>query len=244
MLDELRDFEWVFYLDSDEFLILDPPYGHAIHRFLDAVDALGPAIRPTAVRFHWRWYVSGDRLDWSPAPLLSRFTHARTDTRCKSLVRLSDIVSMRWVHFPETDRPATAIDAALRVVPIDATALDGTDEGGRLNHYWHKSFPEFLLKKHRGDTVNAPNHRSYHRDLKSFFTWNTAETDANAVLPPPDLLTQLEAALAAIRADPGIAAAELNCRQQFQKLAARYCAPETVEAQYDRVKAEAAGPTD
>jgi hypothetical protein len=241
LLDELRDFEWVFYLDSDEFLILDAPHTLSIKTYLDEVDRRSAGHPPAALLFHWQWYVSGGQTAWSPAPLLSRFTHSRFDSRCKCLVRLAEVTSMHQVHFPE---PATGLilDAGLQPLGDGFMARPGiNDGGGRLAHFWQKSFPEYLLKKRRGDTVHAPSHPSYRRELAHFFTWNDDETDANATPPPPELVAALEDELAVLRAAPAIAAAEQACRAYFPTLIAAYCGGEPLETYYARAKDEAAG---
>jgi hypothetical protein len=241
LLDELRDFEWVFYLDSDEFLILDAPHTLSIETYLDEVDRRSAGRPPAALLFHWQWYVSGGRPAWSPAPLLSRFTHSRFDSRCKCLVRLAEVTSMHQVHFPE---PASGLilDAGLQPLGNGFMARPGINDGvGRLAHFWQKSFPEYLLKKRRGDTVHAPSHPSYRRELGHFFTWNDEETDANATPPPPELVAALEEELAVLRADPAIAAAEQACRAYFPTLIAACCGGEPLKTYYARAKEDAAG---
>jgi hypothetical protein len=237
LMDELRDFEWVFYLDSDEFVLLDPPHDHSIQTYLANIDLRSAGSPPAALLFHWQWYVSGGCTDWSPAPLLTRFTHSRFDSRCKCLVRLSEVTSMRQVHFPEPDT-GLILDADLQPLAPDFTAQRGiNDGGGRILHFWSKSWPEFLMKKRRGDTVYAPAHPSYRRDLDHFFTWNGPETNENKTPPPAELVARIERKLAALRADPDIAAAEQACRDCFPILVQQYCGNETPQTYYVRAQA-------
>jgi len=49
-----------------------------------------------------------------------------------------------------------------------------TYEGGKINHYWNKSFEEFAAKKLRGDSLEMSEGRNneYKRVFDQFFAWN------------------------------------------------------------------------
>ena len=229
LLPELRDHEYVFFADSDEFLVLPAAFDHRIGAVLDAVASRYPDRLPAAVCYQWKWFVSGDTFKRADTPLLRTFKHSRPHGLIKSVVRIRDVLSMRVLHFPEVAPPAFFVDSNLEVIPQSVEASPKAMweyrtpcyGGGQINHYWNKSFEEFAVKKRRGDAITATEN-PYSRDFKQFFDWNGAETEANRDPPPASLLARVDAAYHALRAIPGVAEADRRIRDGFPNLLAPF----------------------
>ena len=58
LLHPIRDFEWVLYVDSDEFLAPGPEGGDSISTVIENVRAHFPEHLPTGVCFAWRWMIN------------------------------------------------------------------------------------------------------------------------------------------------------------------------------------------
>jgi len=173
-LPQLRDYEWVFYADSDEFLLPAPKYDFNIARIIEAVNESFPAERPSAICYSWKWF-GGQSFRREEGLQLAKFEYSRRSIPVKSLVCLADVLTMRPLHFPICKRPVVFVDSAL--APVSAAELNKrqlTYEGGKINHYWNKSFEEFAAKKLRGDSLEMSEGRNneYKRVFDQFFAWN------------------------------------------------------------------------
>lgn len=157
LLPALRDFEWTLFIDSDEFLALAPGYGNSIVAVLDDLASRYPNGDVAGISYDWLWFVSDNAFERKPGLLLERFQHARPHWLAKCLVRVRDVLSMRRRHWPELVPGFRFVDSAFQ--PLDETfmPLRKTAEysGGRLNHYWPKSFQEFAVKKARGASLGG-----------------------------------------------------------------------------------------
>jgi hypothetical protein len=224
-LAELRDFEWVFYSDSDEFLCFAPRYKSSVVTVLQEVAARFSDRPPTAIVYHWKHFVSGNVYARTPGLLLGRFQHGESNSLFKSIVRLSNVTSMRLLHFPEVRTPGFFVDSNLRLLAqtasIDKVWRIGMRTpryaGGHIRHYWNKSFQEFAIKKLRGDalTLEANNYR---REFDLFFDWNSSEREQNFDPPDESLLGAVERELACLRALPGVQETEQHIQDNFLDL--------------------------
>lgn len=210
LLPELRDFEWVFYADSDEFLDLEQ-HGQSVIRMLDALAARFPTSAPSAVCYRWKWFVSGGAFARGPGILLTRFQHGNPHRVFKSIVRLRDVVSMCRLHFPDTREPGFFVDANFEPIP-ESRNVDDTwnyvnapirNEGGYIRHYWNKSFEEFVIKKRRGDALGMAEN-PYQRDFHLFFDWNGPETPDNKDTPSDFLVHAVKREIARLNQIPGV----------------------------------------
>ena len=151
LLQELRDFEWVLFVDSDEYLAPAARFNQSIATLLTALSQRFRQRLPSAICYHWLWYVSGMIYERRPGILLERFSHAGPHWLMKSLVHLDDVVSMRQQHFPEIKPGGFLVDSSFK--PLNAGTLwerhKPQYDGGRINHYWARSFEEFSVKKAR-----------------------------------------------------------------------------------------------
>jgi hypothetical protein len=223
----LRDYAWVLFVDSDEFLNLAPAYGHQIGAVLEAIESLPAAARPSAILYEWLWFNSGMIYKRQPGLLADRFQHASPHWLTKTLVRLRDLVSMRMQHIPALRDGCWMADSLFQPLDADRAQRPRPAQygGGWINHYWAKSFEEFSLKKARGDSLHLsdPRYRAeYHQSFARFFEWNAAETPQTHAPPDPMLLGRVKAEIAALRALDGVAEREAAVQARFTALLRRY----------------------
>ena len=240
LMHELRDHEWVLFVDSDEFLQLSAGYQHSVNRLLDAVDAHFSGEAPSAVLFEWLWCNSGMVYQRQPGLLMERFQHASQHWVVKPLVRLRDVESMRMQHIPALRHDGFLVDSSFARLDPDQAQKPRPPQyaGGRINHYWTKSFEEFSLKKARGDAIKLADARfrdEYMRDFALFFEWNGPETPETHWPVDPVLLADVKRTLRRLRALDGVAAIEAEVQARFSTLVARYDAEGGLQEIYRRL---------
>ena len=223
LLHELRDFEWAFFVDSDEYLVPAPRFGASIHAVLDALETERPEHRVSAICYDWLWYVSGMAYTREPGLLIQRFQHARPHWLTKTIVRVADLLSMRRQHFPELKAGCAAVDSSF--APLDLQNIWNRRvpqyAGGRVNHYWPKSFEEFWIKKARGQTLKLEQNE-YDRPFRKFFEWNGYETAESHVPFDRGLIAAVQAEIDAMLTLDDIAALSQQIEDYFPHLVARY----------------------
>lgn len=239
LLHELREYEWALFVDSDEFLELPAHTGHKMSSVLDAIDNADPDKRIAAVLYDWLWYVSEFAFEKTPGILLERFSHAREHWLGKCLVRTKNVYSMRQQHHAELPPGYVHVDSAL--TPIDqATIWDRRAPnyaGGRLNHYWPRSFQEFAIKKARGATLNFKQN-FYDRPYTTFFSWNGYES-ADAFYPADNgLIAAVKTKIAELRTVPEIVECDDRIQANFPKFLAGISSDEMLRTIYRQNRAE------
>jgi SAM-dependent methyltransferase len=202
-LPELRDFEWVFYADSDEFLVPSERFNFNILNVVKEIKSTYKQGKsPSAVCYHWKWFNSNYAIRRTQGFLLERYCYVGDCPRLiKSVVRLRDVLSMHYLHFPEVQDGSFFVTPEIALIPesLPNNLKDIWEfanphfSGGAINHYWCKSFEEFLIKKRRGDMLEATDQTNiYSRSLSQFFDWNGADTNSNYDPPPPILLDRVK----------------------------------------------------
>jgi hypothetical protein len=218
-----RDFEWLLFVDSDEFLMPAARYENSVDNLLSALARRHPDRLPSAILFEWLWYVSGMVYERQPGLMLERFQHGRPHWLTKTLVRLPDLVSMRCQHYPELKAGRMVVDSAFE--PFDLRRVWARREpcydGGWVAHFWPKSFEEFSLKKARGDALKLQRNE-YSRHFGLFFRWNGLETAENHHPPDPAFVARVKAKAAELRGLEGVTPAETEVESRFKKLIGRY----------------------
>lgn len=189
LLPGLRDFEWALFVDSDELFVPGPQYNCSVSNVLDEVHRRFPDKSPAGICYHWLWFVSGDAFARKRQLLLERFQHARRHYLTKCLAHISDVLSLRLNHAPWVRPGGILLDSALDPIEVDASTATNwwkaaaqwktpQYQGGRINHYWPKSFEEFAVKKARGRSLKLEANL-FDRPFHTFFRWNGPETDEN-----------------------------------------------------------------
>ncbi len=213
LLPELRLYEWVAVVDVDEFLLPDARYGHDMRQLLAAAPA-----DTEALLFPWHARQWPRDFERGPGLLAERFPHALPHVITKCVTRLRHVTSLSQVHFPRFDQPRILRDSRFAIIE----QTDGwypqyrTGAGGWIEHFWGKSFEEFLVKKRRGDAMAVAG-KPFHRGYEDFFAWTVKETAENHSPWPPAMLNATQARLASFATRPGFA-------QLQQLIATRYAA--------------------
>jgi hypothetical protein len=198
LLPELRLFEWVLVVDVDEFLVPAAGYDHRLPTLLDEApeDA-------AAIVFPWAWRLYDRALERTPGLLAERFEHALPHALFKSVVRLKHATSLCQIHVPTLDAGARILDSSF--APLDPNEIwSGSRKsaaGGWIDHYWGRSFEEFVIKKTRGDSLAIPDGQ-FQRAYETFFSWTAPCTDGNRAPVPESMLASIRTKLAHFDRDP------------------------------------------
>lgn len=204
LLPEMRRFEWVLFVDADEFTTPDIKYDHSLPALLNATGDVPPG----AMLLPWHWRCWPHRFDRSPGMLLTRFPHARPHIMFKAAARLASLVAMHKIHAPELDAGVAVIGTDLVEIPAPQV-WDGVprpDAGGSIQHFWGKSFVEFVIKTQRGDSRRIPT-GMHNPAFVQFRDWNPPMTVANLHPVPSMIVARTRSAMERLLADPAIAAA-------------------------------------
>ena len=205
LLRDLRRYEWVAYLDADEFVVPGVQYDFHLLPLLAALRQLDPAGDVAALALNWQFFGSGGQVRRTPGLLLERFQHSQPSPLVKCLVRLSKVTAMRQVHVPEP-LDALMVNSALEpVCAQDGLVPPPAQPGAQLNHYYGRSFEEFCLKqaRGRGNVLGG----LVGKGMETFFEWDVPAVPANHTPPPALLLARVRREAEHLLALPGVAAA-------------------------------------
>jgi hypothetical protein len=213
-LPELRLYEWVLVVDADEHLLPGAQYGHSLRKLVAAAPA-----DTESISFPWRWRHWAPHFSRQPGLLCEMFTHASAHNASKAVMRLRQVWSLQDVHSPRLEAGLQR-DSAMEVIS-GSTIWDGhtvlSDTGGVIDHYWGKSFEEFVIKKRRSLGVDCVRAYGMYRGISSIA--------ATPYVPVP------EAMVAAIKHE----LARFEARPSYQQVLAE------AEARYALVAAEIQG---
>jgi hypothetical protein len=198
-LPQLRSFQWVSYLDIDEFFLPLKCSPCTIDCLFDQPEVLNESF--SAAIFNWKWFGSSYKFESDDGLVLERFQEARSDAHGKSLSRMRDIVSMRPVHYPTLLPGCHLLDSEFNEVKDTAT-MQPVYGSGQINHYWNKSFEEFALKKVRGLSSQGLGGRQ--REFEQFFAWDARAGGGTMERVPTELLQRVWIEYEAIRMIPGV----------------------------------------
>ncbi|WP_271504861.1 glycosyltransferase family 2 protein [Bradyrhizobium sp. CCBAU 11357] len=201
-LPQLRAYNWVAYLDIDEFFRPLKRDAISLDGLFDHISSLHLERSLSSVFFNWKWFGSGLKFEMEDRFVLERFSETRADQHGKSLSRLRDIVSMRPVHYPTLLPGCVLLDSEFKAV-TDIATMQPIYGMGQINHYWNKSFEEFALKKVRG--LPSQGLAGKQRDFEQFFAWDARAGNASIETMPSDLLADLRREYDALLELPGIA---------------------------------------
>ncbi len=227
VLPEVLAHRWVLTADADEFLVFDP------ERFGSVNDYLAWQERRSvdAVAVNWLPFGSGEAPGWPDAPLVSRNTrvlnrrHLGEEVRLVKTLARPAMMMQSGAHAPVTDERRTLVYRAasgeLHGRSRPEGGADGLNfaatlrtEAAAVHHYLFKSAEEWAWKKSRnsGDAglERAPRVMAQ-ADAHSFMRQHRAGdvvVDDRATRCAPGLAD----GIAALRALPGVAAAETAMR--------------------------------
>ena len=238
-LPELRDYEWVFFADADELLMLPGTDGFRLPAKLDELDKRYPFDPPSAICLSWKWYLPGDAVLHKPGLLIERFQHSISHNSFKPIVRLRDALSMVKLHFPLCTPHSFFVDSKLDVLPQSLTPdqegmwgyIPPQYSGGQVNHYWAKSWEEYSIKKDRGSVAD-------NRLYDQFFDWNVPASAENYDPPPSTMIARVRAGIEALRDMPGVREAEAEMLRGHANMLARFGGQQGLAELHARVLAE------
>jgi hypothetical protein len=170
LLDELRDFEWVFCIDADEFFVpnsVPNDVKRTAELFINQTVAQAGSF--SAVCLNWKWFVPDQDLTYDRELVTNRFEFYRPDDHVKSLSKLQDVIEFT-AHVPRLLPTRTAINGAGQMIEDVSPRMPPAYAIGQINHYWSKSFPEFVLKKQRG--LASKGLGGEQRSYSQYFEWN------------------------------------------------------------------------
>ncbi len=218
VLNETRNFEWLLFADMDEFLVTKP--------LLDAPDMIRPLDDlfrrigampgpPAAVALHWKWFNSQCAFRRRAGLNFERFPFRIDADHVKTIVRNGRPLSFSTSHMPRLPHGDVVLNGALQ--PLAAPNFKmwpAVYEYGQVNHYWNKSFEEFIAKHLRvwGD-----------RTFATFFDYGANRVAGGALEPMPEVwINRLRQEMAALAALPGAAAALAEIETKFAAMLAEF----------------------
>lgn len=210
---EVADHEWIAILDADEFLI--PALGEtSCHTITDYLDVVKARFSASAVCLNWKWFPGDLSFDRSPGIVYERFNQSVQNEHIKTIFRGPDVEDIANVHHPRMANNIRAIDGD----GVDMVALSSRRKPvytyGQINHYWQKSFQEFVLKKSRGR--GALGLAGEQRSFEQFFTWWAPPTPDP--LPCAPFVNAVRDEMERLRALPGISEEEAQVETNFSEL--------------------------
>lgn len=171
-----KDFDWVLFLDIDEFLTLTAH--NDVHDYLE--DVTRKNISATEITLFWKCYSDGGMLKYEPRPVRERFTEISENeevnkyhkqfykTKVKSLI-------LRNIHYAT---PQTAIDNKGDWMPhlCNVTSEKPNHDLAYISHYATKTVEEYVcIKKKR----RADGNSKKRLNMEHFFKFNK-RTDEKA----------------------------------------------------------------
>ncbi len=202
ILNALREYEWVFYIDVDEFFI--PRIGNrsTLNNVIQKLGSTFDRNAPSSISFHWKWFGSENKFERSEGLLLERFLHSIHNEHVKSLVRLRDVVSMQRVHVPVLVPSAWGVTSDLQPFDLSGVGVKAVHGIGQLNHYWNKSFQEFAIKRSRGRISGSKHGEAL--DFSTFFLWGSNGRRGNFDPPPAEIISRTKQMLMELLAIAGM----------------------------------------
>jgi hypothetical protein len=156
--------DFVGFVDADEFCVLK--------RHATIQDFLGSEhfAECSGVAIPWRMFGNCGLTTYDPRSVVERFptpATASTHTHFKSFVRPLEVRGINNPHFFYTTRKTTNA-AGTKVLTIAEDPCEDAGDVAVLNHYFTKSYNEFLQKRARGRSDIASI-----RSMREFFDWAT-----------------------------------------------------------------------
>jgi hypothetical protein len=215
-LKPIRDFAWALFVDVDEFLItqpikdgtfLDVPLNDLIERLDHHVD------RPSAALFSWKWFGSNSIYDRETGLNFERFRNGRCSDHIKTFVRLARCLSFPTSHLPTLVKGDHVVDGSLTVVSSPSFKMRSAYGYGQINHYWNKSFEEFVAKRARG--------RDY-RNFESFFLFGANRSWGRYESIPESWIAKVKRELKALTTSRRLSEVIADAERRFVRMILEY----------------------
>jgi hypothetical protein len=207
-LDASLEYEFLYFTDMDEFLLtqaLDQA------RPLDDLFERMAKVPAAAVAFNWKIFTSQCVFRRRAGLNFERFQHTAESDHVKAIAQRARCLSFSTSHLPRLIAGDVVLDGGLKPAAAPGFKMPPVYDYGQINHYWHKSFEEFIAKhlRVRGDAKFA-----------HFFSyWGNREKGPFEAMPE-SWTARVKAEMAILEGLPGIAAAtgdiETNFIRQLQ----------------------------
>lgn len=133
--------EWMAFIDVDEFVVM--------RQHTDVRDLLDNYMRHGGLALHWKMFGSGGHKTRPPGGLIRNYHGVvRHDPHVKVIARPGKIASMFTPHNFRYLPGYTCVNED--EVPVMTHHSYHTSKIVQLNHYYYKSYEDFLLKMERG----------------------------------------------------------------------------------------------
>lgn len=181
-----NEFDWFFFFDIDEYLVLESKYRNCVDNFLSEPFFDGADI------IRVRWHMMSDsghvRIENGDYSLVDRFTIPVPNQWCawtKAIVRggienLSFDVdnSEASSHIVRCDGINRAVDCCGNAVPNDTGNQELTFENAYLNHYYTKTVEEYVLNRlKKGWPMKDDGMPDFNKDFFFYFNERTEEKE-------------------------------------------------------------------
>lgn len=136
-------YDWVAFLDVDEFIVLRPPL-RTVKALVDSY-----ATGASALALNWYMFGSNGHKEYAPLPVVKRFTRRAgpPDAHVKILARPREVLAIEGPHHARTTRGTKDTNGRLVHGPHN---IDGPTNVACIHHYFTKSEAEFRKKIERG----------------------------------------------------------------------------------------------
>lgn len=134
--------DFLGFVDVDEFLVLG-------ERYTKIQDFLAQFQDFSAVGIPWKLFDSNGLIEYDPRPVQERFTYGKMHSHFKSFIRPHECISFNNPHYFIT-QCGTRNAANTKTLLSAEDYCDHDFESPILNHYFTKSYREFITKIKRG----------------------------------------------------------------------------------------------
>ncbi|HYD64981.1 glycosyltransferase family 2 protein [Azospirillum sp.] len=192
-------FDWMAFLDADEFLVL--------HRDATVQPFLARYATAAAVAVNWKMFGSSGRTEREDGLVMERFTRCAPTAHdvsriVKSIVR-PRCVARAGIHVPVLAE-GSIVDEAHGLVPQEGGGVH--DRAGhalaQVNHYFTKSYAEWTAKRRRGKADKPAGAANRHRADEEFGVYDLNDETDDAILRHLDATRAVMADLHAEAACP------------------------------------------
>ena len=234
LLEELRDFRWALFVDADEFLTFRVEVGGGLQALIDQVERDFHGNLPGAVVFPWNWRFTDKAFARDDISVLRHYSHASMHRLVKPLINLQATFAMCQVHVPTLGEDGFFVDGDMRTISGQAVweGIQQPYSGPVIDHFWSKSFVEFLIKKRRGEHL-ALTEQQFLRDYFQFFAWTSPWTDANYNPISNAWIERVEEATKEILSNPFVAEAYRATVERYRAHVAEVSADSSVHQIYN-----------
>jgi hypothetical protein len=229
ILPEARDYEWLLFSDVDEFLVTqpmlqDPPHPRPIDDLFARMEAMDPT--PAAVSFNWKLFTSQAELRRRTGLNFERFTQRGGDLHVKTIARGDHCVAFHTSHLPTLLPGDIVLNDALEISRNPSFRMEPTFKYGQFNHYFSKSFEEYIGKHLRiwGE-----------KKLVEFFNMGGNRERKPAETVPAAWIARLHEEIGRLQNLPGVAPELAKIETAFAALLADFDRRIGIEAEYHRL---------